>query len=127
MASKVRILCLIVDGRLFGAMDYVVRDVPEGSPVDKHVDKSVEKRPFPQVRKGAAVRGSQRDLHIKTPPRVSKGPAYKELEYKNGVFAEGKLAPEEAQRPSAKQRGRLSGEDYARDDVEIVALFRKRP
>ena len=114
----------IVDGRLFGEIDYVVRDVSENSPVDKRVNKSVEKPRLPQARKGPAVRGPKRDLHIKTPPQVPNGPAYKELEYKNGVFAEGKLAPDATRRLSAKEGERPSGEDDARQDLEIVALFK---
>jgi hypothetical protein len=108
----------ILDGRRFGEMDYVVRDVPEP------LSHSVDNAPIPRAQNGTAAPRVQKGTAYKESPRVQKGPAYKELLYKNGAYGSSSMSHAEGLRrlPVAKQQLPRSLED-AHYDAEIVALF----
>jgi hypothetical protein len=101
----------ILDGHRFGEMDYVVRDVPDSTNIAP-VIQPVDNLPIPEDRKGPAV------------PRIQKGPAYKELFYKNGFFERASVVHEDRQPnlPIAQQR-KSRKQDDARYDGQIIALF----
>ena len=92
----------ILDGHRFGEMDYVVRDVPD-STNHAPVIQPVDNLPIPEDR---------------------KGPAYKELFYKNGFFERASVVNEDRQPnlPIAQQRNSRNQDD-ARYDGQIIALF----
>ncbi len=105
-------------GHRFGALDYVVRDVPLvlASPVE---DSSI-----PRVRNGPTVPRVRKGPAYKEAPRVRNGPAYKEID-KNGETEPSGLSPDEGLLGPTGSQGRRStaSDDDARLDASIVELF----
>jgi hypothetical protein len=107
----------ILEGRRFGEVDYVVRDVPE-SP-----SHPVDNSPVPEGQKGTAAPRVQKGPAYKESPRVPVGPAYKELSYKNRPNGSSAIYAERRRGLGASKDQVPPTLDAARFDAEIVALF----
>jgi len=109
----------IVDGHRFGAVDYVVRDVPIS------VNRPAEIHSIPQGQKGPAVPRVQKGPAYKDSPRGQKRPAYKETDKNGDLQRFNGISRVEGRRGSAMKRGlktRVQDED-ARLDAQIVELI----
>jgi hypothetical protein len=108
-------------GHRFGDLDYVVRDVPLA------LARGVENSTIPGGRKGPAPPRVQKGPAYKDSPQVRNGPAYKET-YKNGETEPPGLLQAERQSSLLAKQDRRSTADHddARLDAGIVELFADR-
>jgi hypothetical protein len=103
------------DAHRFREIDYVVRDVPL-API-----RLPETSPGPRGGKGPAEPRGRKGPANKEDPQVPNGPAYKELDNKNGENGPIGLSVVEGVVGSPAQE--RSHQDPARFDADIVALF----
>lgn len=108
-------------GHRFGALDYVVRDVPLA------LSSPVENPSIPRVRNGPTVPQVRKGPAYKEAPRVRNGPAYKETDKNEEADLSG-LSTDEGQMGSRGSQDRRSAasDDDAGLDASIVELFADR-
>jgi hypothetical protein len=106
------------DAHRFREIDYVVRDVPL-APL-----QPADTSPGPRGGKGPAEPRGRKGPAYKEDPQVPNGPAYKELDNKNGASVPiGPSAVERVVGSPGEQRSHHRALDPAHFDADIVALF----